>query len=276
MTAVTAPPVILPGPLLPPLAAGGTLLQLDPTTLLVDPSYQRGLFERFVTNQIMNNFQPEAFGQIVVGRRVDGTDWVVDGQQRRHAAIQLGHSLVSCQVFQSRGKQHEAQIYKIINANKKPMAPFDLWKARLTAQDSEALAIHNIATKYGLVIVDGSNTWNQVAAIRSLWYAYDRLDLSLFEEVLEVLTTAFHGQSGAVSEVMLKGMAKLYERYGTLIKKNDLISRLKKKSPPVIIREAEANQARTRASGHGFARYDFLMTALRDVYNRNRKKGRLD
>lgn len=255
-----------------------TNIQLHDSVLNVSAAYQRDLYMEFVKRDIVANFNWAAFGQIVVGKRTNGskvTYWIVDGQQRRAAAVELGYSMIPCAVFASSGEKHEATIYNQINHGKKQMSPYEIWKARLVAQDADALAITQVIRKYGFEIVASAKTWNQIQAVRAVLSAY-ALPPAAFEAIFEVAATAFKGQTNAVSDAIIKGLYLLFKQYGPLVNKQDLIARLSKFSPTIIIGNAVGRQAKVgRNLGNGYARYNFVMTEMKEIYNKRRKVGLL-
>lgn len=77
-------------------------------------SYQRSASPRHV-NGIVRDYCAEAFGILIVGKRKDGTLWVVDGYARYRAALKLGLETVPCHVISSKGVSHEAGLFCQLN-----------------------------------------------------------------------------------------------------------------------------------------------------------------
>lgn len=91
-------------------------MMLPLSKLQVD-EYQRGEAKTSFTIDKAKNFNFAAAGAIVVGRRDDGTYWIVDGLQRYLAELKRGDiKNIDCMVFDSEGKKHEAEIFLLCNS----------------------------------------------------------------------------------------------------------------------------------------------------------------
>src|SRR5262249_39485041 len=81
-----------------------------------DPTYQRDVKRGH--KKIVADFNETALGVPLVGEREKGTLWIVDGLQRITALRKLNWTHVKAEVFASKGPEHEAEIYRIINGNR--------------------------------------------------------------------------------------------------------------------------------------------------------------
>ncbi|NDD52334.1 hypothetical protein EBZ39_00380 [bacterium] len=127
--------------------------------LQVDEKYQRRVSPTHVDgmvamlrgcslNEILKKLS-EYLGYLCVGRRADDTNKVVDGQQRcaliQRIAEELGFDdvEVSCEVFNSRGVKHEADVYNKRN-HRKALSPADKFKGRVAEGDPVAVELRQI------------------------------------------------------------------------------------------------------------------------------------
>jgi hypothetical protein len=103
-------------------------------TLNIDTSYQRGEASNISTIQKAKHMQYAAMGAIVVAKRQDGTFWIVDGLQRTLAAQRRGDvTQMNCMVFDSRGSNHEAEVFLLCNKGRIPVSCYHKYKTSVTA-----------------------------------------------------------------------------------------------------------------------------------------------
>jgi hypothetical protein len=127
------------------LQTESTIEYLKVDDLEVDPAYQRGLDQRRA-DEIAKTFEPARLGTVVVSRREDGTNVVIDGQTRCAGACGAGHgdTLVRCEVFTGLTRQKEAELFLKLNNGRKPVGALDKYKARLVAEEPVAMEIERI------------------------------------------------------------------------------------------------------------------------------------
>lgn len=107
---------------------------IDCSELRIDRSYQRDELPEKTTLDIARAFNWSFFGCIVVMRRVDGTNWVVDGQQRLAACRRRGDiKKVPCLVFSSNGPRHEAAAFSKLNTSRNPVRYVYRFQAEVVA-----------------------------------------------------------------------------------------------------------------------------------------------
>lgn len=129
---------------------------VDIRDLRVDPRYQRNLSTGHVL-KMLADFEASGVGLIYVGRRKDNTHWVVDGQQRLQLVRHLNaifpdkFKKIPCEIFESRGEEHEATLYRVRN-HKKKMTSLDIFKAKYAYGEADAMTILRIVNKRGLKI----------------------------------------------------------------------------------------------------------------------------
>ena len=109
--------------------------------LKVAVAYQR-MAKRAHVKQIVENFNPEAISAIKVAKRANGSMYIIDGQHQAQALMQLGYTEWPCHITQSRGRAHEAELFRICNSAKtrKQVTPLELYRALLVEGDANARA----------------------------------------------------------------------------------------------------------------------------------------
>jgi hypothetical protein len=188
--------------------------------LRVDNSYQRPIKEPHVGN-IMMYFSWEGFGTPVVGRRSNGTLWLLDGLQRITAAKNLNCTDIIVEVIDSRGPKHEAGIFHCLNAVSRVPTKMQIFRAGLRAGNATATAIYKATKAAGMDIqLDasnaGSNIWPQVRALSRLEQLYKFRGPEFVTEVLSLIKELWDGESDAVREDIIGGLHRFirYNRRG--------------------------------------------------------------
>lgn len=242
--------------------------KMIPVELLkIATSYQRTVKKSRVKS-IVKKFDRDAVGSLCVGERSDGTYWVVDGQQRLTAMIELGFKEVSCDVFESRGASHEAKVFRNKNKDRTGITSFTIFNALLVEGDEMAVSVQAAAESCGFTISESKRTWPALRCVNSLQQAYDIGGVNLVRDVLEVISDAWIGEDDALHGTLVSGIALLLGKYPDVDKRR-LVRVLKSKNPSAVSRAADGYKL-----GSG-TRPKAVCRAILDIYNKGLKKGRL-
>lgn len=129
----------------------GKFCEIDKSELLIEERYQRALNATKVL-EIASAWSWVACGAILVAER-DGFFWAVDGQHRVAAARRRSDILLlPCMVYQSEGLVDEAKGFLRANTNRKPIDAIARHRARLAAQDENAIFVQSTLERCGLSI----------------------------------------------------------------------------------------------------------------------------
>jgi hypothetical protein len=126
-------------------------LALDDLT--IDHRYQREAGNR--AKKIAANLNPLLLGCLVVNLRDQGREAVyatVDGQARLIACRDLitpPFKRLPCMVFTGLTPAQEAELFCLLQDERKGLRPFDKFKAKLFSKDKRAVAINGILTEHG-------------------------------------------------------------------------------------------------------------------------------
>lgn len=127
--------------------------------LKIDHSYQRAEVGDDTILTIARGFKWSAFGVLVVMERANGTLYVVDGQQRLAAVKRRGDiDKVPCMVFQSTGKDHEAQAFLDLNTARRKVSALDKFVAAARANIDPAKSISAWMRAEGFTITKNGHT----------------------------------------------------------------------------------------------------------------------
>jgi hypothetical protein len=246
------------------ITAKNRVLNLD--DLQICEAYQRTVVRARV-NHIKKHYDPDALGSICVGERNDGTFWIVDGQQRVTALKEMGIVRVSCDIFESRGKSHEAQIFRQKNKHRTSVSARGNFKAALTEGDPQAIAIQATVESAGLSLMleGGSKGWPQVCCVGALASIFEDGGAEHLTRVLNVVCKSWKGESDALQGTILQGL-------GVFLMKADvddkrLTLKMKKVEPMAVLRFADS-QRKLLGGGRSGA----VATAFLNFYNKGASK----
>ena len=201
-------------------------------------------------------------------------EWVaVDGQ---HTLFMLRAKfgdkyLVPCMVYEDVESWFEqAEIFLGMNNKelRKVLSVRDAWKARLFSNESKATEIRKVCERYELKIptANGESGKGWVSAVGALERAYDDMDKAQFDQFLYILTCAWHGEKTSLTAPIIGGLSRFVKIYYGDYNRANLIHRLSKTDPSLIIRAGKASAAQGK---NKYAR------EILNVYNKSTTTGRL-
>ena len=220
------------------LTASSALRVIALDVIQTDPSYQREIVPKH--KKIVAEFNEEALGIPVVGQREDGSLWIVDGLQRLTALRKLERKTVRAEVFVSRGPEHEAEVFRLINQNRTKLKSAELFHALLASGDEVAWVVKKTAESLGFQLTTSTRQRNSgkslgdaernaklLTAVSAL---YNIAKTSGAEGIKFVLTTIDHGwpadPMGNKAEI-LTGIYLWWMRREKVVDQDRLIARLK-------------------------------------------------
>lgn len=129
---------------------------IDPlalSSMQIDRTYQRELNSARVT-RIVDSYSPALMLPIVVNVRASGETFIVDGQHRQAALIQLGRfdAQVACIVHRSMTLEEEAWLFDHLNKLQQKLTPLQQYRGGIAAGDQVALDIKAVVEIAGFVI----------------------------------------------------------------------------------------------------------------------------
>lgn len=160
----------------------------------VEPMYQRPLDAGRV-DAILKSFSWRSFGALVVVPQPDGRYHATDGQHRLEAArLHPMVSYVPAVIVKADDVHAEAGIFVDINRNRKNVSALELFFAKLTAEDDDALTVFQVCQKAGVRIPKHPGDYKigdsiAVAAIQSV---IDKHGAMRARERIQVLVAARH------------------------------------------------------------------------------------
>lgn len=189
------------------------LLLLD--ALLVDETYQRPVSWQFVRREAAR-FDPTLVGTIDVAQRSPSRFAILDGSQRSQIVRLVGKTSIYCSVYVGLDLASEARHFLHKNRDRKSVHPFYTFRARVAADDGDAIAIEKIVEKHGYQLaigapsVGGEVNAQNIAAISAVTTAYSRKlpdESDTLDPTLAVLKRSTLGRAEGQSALMLRGVS---------------------------------------------------------------------
>jgi len=205
---------------------------------IVPGIYQRPTHPTQVAN-IVKSFDESKLGMLTVSQR-DGKYVLIDGSHRVSVLRTLGYTHTQCLVLCGLTCADEAEYFRKQDKDKRFLKPIDFFNAGLIARDEKCLKINEIVKANGLVISKAHNSFNEIAAINTVFEIYDLYGARVLDDTLRIIVQAWHGLSKATQSDCLMGVAEFVNRYGMV----DFAERLCSKFTIIWNHYTEALQTR--------------------------------
>lgn len=225
-------------------------VRVVPVSILnVDPKYQRDV--KPAHKKIISDFDHSAFGIPYIGEREDCTLWIVDGLQRITAVSKMGWKEVKVSVFSSKGTEHEARVFDLVNMHRTKLRSYEEFRALLAANDETALKIKETVELCGFTVTDGRNgDYKKLRCVNTLKYMMIHHKENGIRFALTTVKEAWPEDMLGIYNDMLLGLSIFYSKYGgDLVNRDKLITNLKTVTPQKILYKAKQASMSDRIAG---------------------------
>lgn len=216
-----------------------TFAWINPTTLNTDLRVQRPLDLTRVA-EIAANFNIDRMGTIIVSKRSDGTQVILDGQTRIAAKKKAGISgNVHAQIYSGLTLENEASMFLAYN-NSKPVQAIDKFLVRVTEGDPTANAITSILSAHGWRVHQSSSD-GCIASVVALERAYTRGGANgerVINSLMTVITKGWGYDSAGTNASLVGGISELFLRYGDKVDQQKLIREMQNNLPRIVLGRA--------------------------------------
>lgn len=229
--------------------------------LNVDFTYQRSL-DHALINQIAKEWDMAAAGTIKVGRRDDGSLWIVDGQHRAMGAKLAGETHILVQIIPDLNRVMEAEQRLKGNTRRSDTAQ-EKFRAKVAAERPEALAIQQLLKGFDTTVNFTQNIHTGLNCVSTVETLY-RIDGGvMLTRVLEVVKDSFDiigsKQAGVAP---LKAIAWFLDHHANEYNRNRLCERMRAEGV-----DAWDRKARSHRAAQGGALWVNYYRALVELYN---------
>ncbi len=248
-----------------------TSIRVHESALVFDRDYQRAIDPNRV-RRLIEEFRSSGLGALTVSLRPDGRRVVVDGQHRVAAVRTVGYQgKLPCNQYTGLTLADEAAMFLLLN-NTKQVAPIDKFRARVIANEPQALAISKVLQAHGWSAKAGGED-GHFAAVAAAEKVYTTgagvLKRGEHPELLGVVLSTIVGAWGhspkGAHNLIVSGLGQLYGRYLELVDPDKVVSELAKMTPHMLIGKANALKE---------ARGGTVASALAEVVTGLHNKGR--
>ena len=240
-------------------------IRLD--TLRVPPAGKaQRPFREAKGDKIAAEFDINSFGFPVVCR-VEGINWLVDGQHRVYGIQKCGYAKgsdsIECEVYEGLTMAEMARMFLGRNQST-PVTAFERFGVAVTAGYPTEQAITRIVENAGLK-VGYRGTEGNVYSVAALRRVYDRYGGEILERVLRVLREAYNNSAAGLSRQLIDGVGLVL---GTYRQVDDrlLVEALSKEPHGIHGLQRRAEEYRERL---GRPVPECVAAGVVDVYNRH-------
>jgi hypothetical protein len=207
--------------------------------LFTDMTYQRPLSAQKV-KKIVDKWDWNSIGSLMVSSRGDGTYAIMDGQHRHGAvkALGLNDLAMPCLVYHGLTIEQESWVFFNVNTGRGMPNAVIVFKARLAANEAVACAIRGIVEEAGFTTPDhvSDNRGNAIMAVSALETVYERGGEHDLATVLRIIGNAYGNDHNALKGVFLIGLYAFIAHYRTVYAEQRLTDQLRKTPATTILR----------------------------------------
>lgn len=249
-----------------------TLLDWVPISKMFVAAFGRPLSTNKV-QKMKAQFDPMALGVILLSFRANDTYSILDGQHRVALAMEMGRTEMASRIYIDLSYQREARLYNAFATVNKQSA-LDKFRAKLEAQDSDALAIVRVLGRYGLEVATDGPAMGKLQAVHALEVIYDQHGVEFFDNVIGTLHSGWEEAPRAYISPTLLGMAAFWLRYHEVADLKHLQDVMHKIAPERILQASLTNSVAALSSrGYGS---EIWGRSLLDAYNHGMRRHKLE
>lgn len=196
-----------------------TVELLPLTELFVDLDYQRPVHEDFVRETLLK-FDKRLVGAIDVSKRAGVKKRpyaILDGQQRSETMRRLGMTQCWCAIYTGMSIAEEAAFFYHKNRDRKQMAYWYAFRARLLSGDATATMISDIVTQAGFTLGVATDQKDQIGAVKAIeevYHAPTAVWPNALAPTLREIRTCFYGRTDSLNGSLIRGLGKFLSLYG--------------------------------------------------------------
>lgn len=245
--------------------------------LFADETYQRPLHDAFI-RELLIKFDERLVGTIDVSQRAGGKSAILDGRQRVETMKKLGKSACWCSIYTGMTVPQEAAFFYHKNRDRKQMAYWYAFRARLLSGDPTAGLISEIVTADGFsmgVVTDHKTVIGAVRAVEDVYGLVTDLWPNTLTPTLQMVKSVFNGRTNSLDGSLLRGLGRFFQLYGKReIQWRHFEDSLRALGPQLVLGRARDREDNTNTGGKiGMA----VASTLVEIHNTGLARGeRLD
>lgn len=223
---------------------GASLEWIAADAFTVDPSYDRPANEERI-NHMAENWKDEALGVVFSSRREDEPRlYLLDGQHRVGALVKQGRKtdLVPTLVFEGLTVAQEAELFVMMNKNRRPPSPSELFRASLVEGNKGAIEIQQVFDSLGLNIESFNGDQYTVRCVATLWRVYRAMGASGIDATLSLILLSWGDPppDNAFSQYLVLTLGRILYFNENRIDMDRMRQVLSKETPNTLLTRAQA------------------------------------
>ena len=229
--------------------------------------YQRAINQRNVM-LIKQGYVKELVNPVKVSLR-NGKYYCFDGQHTLAVLTDMfgEDCIVPCLVYTGLTYEKEAELFAKQDEFKRKLSSKEKVKANYEAADEDTVKFVSAVEKAGFKCHfnhGGATSNNSIGTISYLYHTvYKKHGEDHMIRLLSIIRSAWSDEKNATQDAIIKGLDIFMTLYDGEYVPADLVAKLQKVSPIVIIRNGKASMTHTGATRYA--------VAIFDVYNKGRK-----
>ena len=235
--------------------------QIPIKNLVSNQDYQRNLSMSHI-EKAAANFDVYQINPVKVSRR-NGINYVFNGQHTIEIVAMVSGSRdtpVWCMIYDDLNYQHEANIFANQMKYVKPLAPYEVFKANLEAQNDVQIIISELVARYHLQI--GTKRGNGViCAVSTVESIFMKYGYSVLDRTLQLCVMTWEGDYNSFSANIMNAISKLVITYEDEL--DDVV--FKEKIGAISVKQLGRTAKERRPGSMGYAE------AMVILYNGRRK-----
>lgn len=228
----------------PSAIAGTRPVLVDLRELRIDERYQREAIRPHI-EAIRANYNEPQFQPLLVARRPDGVMFVIDGRQRRQAALALGKTHAYATVIDADGSgRDEATFFNDANTNSKAVNRSQRHAADVFAGNEPAVEIEMTLQAFGISALPSAETRIRLNAVGTMYTVMNEYGGAPAVEWVVGCVVGWLSEGHRPSDVLpgkvVGGLGLLYRPYSETVSASEISDVLSVfKDPAMIIGQIE-------------------------------------
>ena len=199
--------------------------------------------------------------------------WVIDGQHRLQALLNLGFGewLVEVKIHTDVDNDARASALFLKLNDRAAVSTWDKWQNELKAKAEDAINADAIVRKHKLIVskMCGDGKVACVSAIKKLYRADQGVSL---DKTLSIVTQAWGSTAQALEGKLIEGIGHVVAKYNGTVDEPVMVTKLSKSSPP----SALLGKAKMLGEHRKVTLSRAVAELVIETYNSGRRVGKLD
>ena len=243
------------------------LLSLD--ALMIDERYQRPPNWPFI-RQKAASYDASLVGTIDVSERRRGALFaILDGQQRYEMTKMVGKSTLWCSIYTGFDTASEARFFLHKNRDTRAVHPYYTYRARLTAQDPDALETEKLLEKHGYRISIQAAVPGREENISAVAAVEQVQKLGVLDDLLFLLKQTTFGLEQGQNGILIRGLGRTLHVHRDNAMDFDRLRKVLSQQLPTLF----VQQARERARYSAGSAEVAMARVLQEAYNKGLARG---